>query len=146
MIAGITGPRTGASQRALLSVAQTLCAYNVRVLHDGDCIGVDAEVYYLARAFGIHVELHPPTNPKYRAYCARLGDVVHPEKGYHDRDMDTVNAAEFMIGVPNVVSVHIKPTGGTGWTIDYARSVLKPLVLIWPDGSATYERWDKINA
>jgi hypothetical protein len=151
MHAGITGPRRGASQPALLAVAQTLCAFGVTTLHDGDCIGVDESAYYLARAFGIHVVLHPPVNPKYRAWCGMLENEYDshntwwPAKPYHDRDRDVVNESAFLIAVPDVVSVHIKPTGGTGWTIDYARSIGHPMVTIWPNGVATYERWEQIN-
>jgi hypothetical protein len=143
MHAAVTGPRTGATRHALIAVAQTLCAYNVTVLHNGDCIGVDKAVYYLARAFGIYVILHPPKNYKWRAFCGDHADEWREEKGFHGRDRDMVNESEFLISVPDGISEH--PAGGTGWTTEYAREVNKPLVLIWPSGNATYERWEKID-
>ena len=140
--AGITGPRTGATHAALLAVAQTLCAYNVKVLHDGDAVGVDESVYHLARALDIHVILHPPQNPMWRALCGDSKDTLRPEKGYYNRNMDIVDESDFLISVPAKVGLI---TGGTGHATDYARETDKPLIIIWPDGKATYERWDMPN-
>jgi hypothetical protein len=142
--AAVTGPRTGATKPALLAVAQTLCAYNVTVLHDGDAVGVDESVYHLARALGIHVILHPPKNYKWRAFCGDNRDTFRDEKEFHERDRDMVDESKFLISVPPT-ALDPSGTGGTGWTVDYARSVNRPLVLIWPNGHATYERMEKIQ-
>jgi hypothetical protein len=141
--AAVTGPRTGATQPALLAVAQTLCAYKVTVLHDGDAVGVDYSAYHLARAFGIHVILHPPTDYKWRAFCGDARDTFREEKPFKVRDRDMVDESEFLIAVPNTIGDH--PTGGTGYTVEYVRSVNKPLVFIWPNGHASYERWEQFN-
>ena len=142
--AAVTGPRKGATQPALLAVAQTLCAYKVIVLHDGDAVGVDESVYHLARALGIHVILHPPTSYKWRAFCGDSRDTVRGEKSFKVRDKDMVDESDFLISVPPT-ALDPSGAGGTGWTTDYARSVNKPLVLIWPNGHATYERWEKFS-
>jgi hypothetical protein len=140
MHAGVTGPRKGATKSALIAVAQLLGAFNVTELHDGDALGVDESVYHLARAFGIHVTLHPPKNYKWRAFCGDSKDTWWSEKDYHERDRDIVDESRFLIAVPWIMDIN--PSGGTGYTVGYAREVGKPLVLVWPDGTATYERWD----
>lgn len=142
MIWGETGTRQGATKYQVASVAWLWAKYGIFRLHNGDCIGVDEQLFHLASAFRIPVTLHPPSISKYRAFCDKwdVGAQLMPEKGYHERDENIVKAAEVM------VSIQLKPfemtRGGTKHTTDYTRNQAKPLALIWPNGRISYERWD----
>lgn len=147
MIWAATGTRRGGTPYQIAAVGWLWSRYGITKLHNGDAIGVDAQLYHLAKAFRAKVELHPPTNPKYRAFCGLLDCVVTdteaiwwPEKPFKVRDRDMVNESEV------VVSVQWKAkeleTGGTRYTTDYARERKLPLALVWPNGHVSFERWN----
>lgn len=153
MIWGETGTREGAEARQLASVAWLFAKYGIKTLHDGDCVGVDSQLYDLAQAFQVGVVMHPPTNPNNRAFRG-MGDddlvVMRPAKGYFIRDKDIVDESEVMVGVPRQ---NLEPkdswkrgNGGTWWTINYARKQEKPLAIVWPTGFISYERWENVVA
>lgn len=147
MIWGETGTRYGATRLQLASVGWLWSRYEIKELHNGDCVGADEQLYYLARSFGATVTLHPPTDPKYRAFCGQSDCVVfdttitiRPEKTYFIRDRDVVDESDVVVGLPK------KPWeedhGGTWYTINYAREQEKPLAIVWPNGLISYERWN----
>ena len=98
MIFGFTGTRKGMTimQRAMLRTALSL--WEADKFHHGDCIGSDQQAGDIAKTEKCFIEIHPPSDPKYRAYCK--GDIIHPEKPYLDRDKDIVDSCDFMIGTP----------------------------------------------
>ena len=148
MIWGETGTRNGATRLQLASVGWLWSRYEIDCLHDGDCKGVDAQLYYLAQTFGVAEKvIHPPTNPKNRAYCGVGLDpddtLILPPKAYFVRDRDVVNASQVMVACPKqYFETEDKMPGGTWYTIYYTRSVKLPLAIVWPNGLIKYERWN----
>jgi len=126
MKVGITATRKGMSENQKTKFASDLRhlidgGFQIE-FHHGDCVGGDAEGDLIARNLGATIHIHPPVNPKYRAFCAQPGDVVYPEKPYLDRDRDIVNSVEIMYGGPKNHLVEEFRGSGTWTTIRYARS------------------------
>jgi hypothetical protein len=95
--------------------------------HHGDCVGKDELGHNLAKKFGWKVVVHPPSDPRLRAFCT--GDVILPPKPYLDRDFDIVCAAEFLFAVPDGLEENM-PRSGTWATVRMARSRGIP-ILAW---------------
>lgn len=152
MIWGETGTREGATRLQLASVGWLWSRYEIKSLHDGDCVGVDAQLYSLARTFGVgDIVIHPPTNPKFRAFCGLSDDgkyiyqgvTVEPTQGYYVRDRAMVDATAAVVACPKQNLEQGKMTGGTWYTINYTRRQEKPLAIVWPaTGFISYENWD----
>jgi hypothetical protein len=149
MIWGQTGTRDGATRLQLASVGWLWSRYPIDDLHDGDARGVDAQLSGLAKVFGVpHVTMHPPINPKNRAFCGISDDpdetLVLPPKEYFERDRDVVNAAEVMVACPkqNWENEDRRMRGGTWYTIYFTRKQHLPLAIVWPNGLIKYERWN----
>ena len=130
---GFTGTRKGMTPEQQASVRAIVGGFST--VHHGDCIGADEEMHDIAIAFGQSVVVHPPADPKLRAWCR--GDVVLPEKPYHDRNRDIVNAARYLLATPDSMKETTK--GGTWYTVRYARQEGKDILIVWPDGTWTSE-------
>lgn len=107
--------------------------------HHGDCIGSDAEAHEIVGRWAPNAELHvhPPSNPVARARCQ--GNVTYREKGYLERDRDIVDATVLLIATPK--TFHEVKRSGTWYTIRYARSQLRTIAIILPDGSLETENY-----
>lgn len=126
---GFTGTRHGMTTHQRPVVAELIrgCDW----LHHGDCDGSDREAHYIATALGIKTAAHPPSNLKLRAQCGAT--FIHQPKGYLQRDRDIVNATVRMIATPH--GMEEEERSGTWYTIRYAQSVGKPVMIVFPDGS-----------
>lgn len=153
MIWGETGTREGATRLQLASVGWLWSRYEIKGLHDGDCVGVDAQLYYLAKTFNVaEIVMHPPTKPEFRAFCGISDDgkylrsnvTVLPTKPYFVRDRAMIDAAGAVVACPKEYSELGKMPGGTWYTINYSRLQGKPLAIVWPYGLITYENWDRM--
>lgn len=127
-VVGFTGTQEGMSdyQKRVLRASLE----GVRELHHGDCIGADAEADAIARELGITVVIHPPSDPKKRAFCAKPGDVVWEPLPYLERNHDIVDEADVVIGTPKSGVEVLR--SGTWATIRYARSRGKRTLVIAP--------------
>jgi hypothetical protein len=127
---GITGTHHGGTLAQYHALREFLIALSPRYLHEGDCIGVDAQAAFIATGLGIYVVAHPPENPRRRAYAtANETRTCWP---YIVRDHHIVDETEMLIGVPR--HDHEVLRSGTWATIRYAVKVNKPVHLILPDG------------
>ena len=134
---GITAPRDGLSPhqiQALTSALMLAVTDGATHFHHGDCVGGDAEGARVAKALGMRLVCHPPTNPKLRAYVP--SDETRPAKGYLERDRELVNELAVgngaLLGFPRLPEV---PRGsGTWYTVHYARHKQVPLLCVTPDG------------
>jgi hypothetical protein len=99
---GVTATRWTVTSLQRHRVGEILDSYHdhpVRPwLHHGDCVGGDEIVQSMARARGLRTVVHPPTNPRFRAWCT--GDVIHDPLPYMDRNQEIVNSVERLIVVP----------------------------------------------
>jgi hypothetical protein len=104
--------------------------------HHGDCVGADAEFHQLCTGFKWWMVGHPSTH-NLRAFCDF--DETRAPKSPLVRNRDIVQESGVMIATP-FESVE-KESGGTWRTIKLTRRGGKPLVLVLPDGTVSYERW-----
>lgn len=100
-------------------------------VHHGDCVGADDDFNRLARQHHLVVIVHPPDDPKLRAYCTT--DVVYPERPYLARNRDIVDCSDTLIATPQETTGATK--GGTWYTVKYARKNNRRVIIVWPDGS-----------
>lgn len=133
---GFTGTREGMSPKQFDALSEILSGlvhmfpkqendWPGLVFHHGDCKGSDAEAHEIAYALGFWIVVHPPTNPKHRAFCA--GDEILPEQGYLARDRAIVDACDRLLVAP--LGPHA-PRSGTWYTHDYAESLKRPITIL----------------
>jgi hypothetical protein len=137
-IAAFSGTRKGMTLYQRQKFPVLLAHYGVHELHHGDCIGADAQAHKLARQHNprIWIVVHPPQNPKNRAYCK--GDATNPERPYLVRNQLLIDASQMLIATPKSRSEDRR--SGTWHAIRYARTQhVRPIVIVWPDGSITRE-------
>ena len=142
MIWGNTGTRHGATSAQLVSVSWLWNKYTITGLHNGDCKGFDTQAFYLGKAFGAFITLHPPTKGEWRSFLDKYADdqmEIRPHRPYFTRDKNIVTEATAMVACPyqSAEASH----GGTWWTINETRRQKKPLAIVWPSGAIKYERW-----
>ena len=133
---GFTGSRHGMTEGQKATVASLV--RNFAYLHHGDCIGADSDAHDIGMSDGALLCVHPPNDPRLRAY--RPADLLYDEKPYHDRNRDIVNACDLLVATPAETSE--QPSGGTWYTVRYAREVGKETVIVWPDGTTAVEGTD----
>ena len=100
--------------------------------HHGDCLGSDEESHKIVRNIGFwRVTIWPPIDPKWRAWCT--ADVLKLEQPYLKRNRSIMNATSLLIATPKSEL----EKGGTWYTINFARSRRKRVLIVWPDGEIT---------
>lgn len=123
---GFTGTRYGMSTRQKLELRKKLAG--ATEFHHGDCVGADAEADEIARDLDVGVVIHPPEDPKQRAFCRQPGDLILRPKPYLDRNKDIVNSVDLLIAAPRTMEEEVR--SGTWSTIRYARRINKQLVIL----------------
>lgn len=113
---------------------------DVKILHHGDCIGVDVQTAKIAEFMGVKTVCHPPSNPAARARHAST--VILPEKEYLDRNRDIVDAVDYMIVVPFEKEEILR--SGTWMTYRYAKKRDVDRTIIFPDGTSRLEKTERI--
>ena len=106
----------------------------VRVSH-GDCINADAEVHGMCQGLGIPVNIRPPSDDRFRAFCTPgLEDRLFPCRGYLERDFDIVSESCFLIALPNADRPASRIGSGTWTTVHYAEIAGMGTIILYPDG------------
>lgn len=118
MIVAMTGSQSGATPAQLDWFRQRLVDLGATELRHGDCIGADALAHTVARELGLRVVIHPPTRSDKRAYCN--ADAVLPARPYLDRNKDLVNAAGYLLALPDGPE---RTRSGTWSTVRYAQRI-----------------------
>jgi len=131
---GCTATREGMTSAQHSTVRGTLLGlwalYAARVFHHGDCIGGDAECAALAHEQGLWVIGHPPIKSELRAFYP--SDEERLPKSYLARDRAIVEQVDVLIACPAQEAEQSR--GGTWYTIRYARSLGRHMLVIGPDG------------
>ena len=133
---GFTGTQDGLTDIQLETLCNVLQALqNDRGLtefHHGDCVGADETAHRLVRDInaGCAIHVHPPDNPKKRAYCE--GGVLHEERPYLERNHDIVDACDVLIACPQTIEEQLR--SGTWATVRYARKIGKRVIMVSPLG------------
>lgn len=135
---GVTGTHLGATQAQQIVLRSLIQFLKPDEFHHGDCIGVDAEFHDIVREClqTSYIVVHPPTNPKRRAY--KQGDLIKPPRPFLIRDDEVIIASDLMFGVPCDFEEQLH--SGTWATIRHTRNFKKPLVIIYPDGTLETDR------
>lgn len=131
---GFTGTREGmteAQQVSLRVVLKLLSGW----WHHGDCFGGDAESHGIAKKMGLFVTVHPPINPKFRAFCS--GDETRPTYDYIERNRNIVTETQRLVAAPDTTKEEWR--SGTWATVRWARKLGKPIAIIRPNGQTVYE-------
>lgn len=121
---GFTGTRDGVSLERRGKLENFLIHFirgiNLKLtFHHGDCEGADEMAHNIALSLGYSIEIHPPTDDKFRAYC-KGAFLIHPEKPYLARNDDIVGISDLLIATPRDFTVG-SGKGGTWYTIQQAR-------------------------
>jgi hypothetical protein len=140
---GFTGTRNGMTKEQQDTFVKLPCLLKVEAAHHGDCVGSDAQFHFLMRCFDEDIPIigHPgfsaksPDDTINRAFCGV--DETREAKSHFARNRDIVNESDILIATPPTMNE--LPNGGTWYTINYARKVGKPRIIIWPDGSVNEE-------
>ncbi len=142
MIVGFTGTREGCTVLQLgfleLILREKLEA-PWSVLHQGCCVGADAQAVAIARRlFGGDVMIvgHPGNwGPLVDKDAVATSHPIRPERPPLDRNRTIVDECEVLVACPAGPEV---TRSGTWSTIRYARRIGKPVVIIYPDGTVDY--------
>ena len=117
------------TKEQLAKVNELLLA-RARYFHHGDCVGADAEAHEIASYLGMYIIIHPPENPKSRAFCPFYK--IRKEKPYLDRNHDIVNETDVLIACPDGCEEKIR---SDAWaTVRYARKANKLILIVYPSG------------
>jgi hypothetical protein len=128
---GVTGTQRGMTRLQRVTANHLLYrAARPLAVHIGDCIGVDTEMFVIAKTYGMRTVGHQPIDPKKRAFL--IYDEERPEKPYLERNHEIVNEAEQLIAVPKEYAEELR--SGTWATVRYALKRLKQVLIVWPDG------------
>lgn len=131
---GFTGTQAGMTSAQQVRLMQLLRGRQIE-FHHGDCIGSDAEAHEIARVCGARIIIHPPLNQAKRALCLG-GDVLAP-KAYLTRNRDIVRATGRLIAAPKESCEELR--SGTWMTVRFARTLGRPIWILWPDGACRVE-------
>lgn len=133
MKVGFTGTQRGmtAAQRTIFTGSLLLAKIGIDPeFHHGDCIGADAEAHSIAMKLGFIIHLHPPLDPKKRAFCPAPHEME--PRPYLDRNHDIVDATRLLIATPGEAVEQLR--SGTWATIRYARKQRRTVIIIGPCG------------
>ena len=137
---GFTGTRDGMTGAQLTQVKEVLTCLHPSEAHHGDCVGGDVQFHSTAQHVGfdggyqVVVVVHPPHNSTLRANTT--GDRVLPPRPYLERNRNIVDITKLLIAAPKGPETQ---RSGTWSTIRYARTIGRPIIIIWPNGTRTTE-------
>ena len=108
-------------------------------LNHGDCVGADAIAHGIALELGLKVIIHPPTNPKYRAYCNGDNVTILAEGEYKARNQTIIDNGDVLLALPN--TNHEFNRSGTWQAVRQARRRILPIIVCYPDGRVIRENF-----
>jgi len=133
VILGFTGTRRGMTMFQKTAISQMLADVRVMEAHHGDCVGADEEFHYLCFVRNIPIVIHPPEDPKLRAFCPNAYR-IEPPRPYIERNHIIVNSVGLMVAAPKEDYEPMAGRGqGTWSTVRYARQVGRLLRIVWPE-------------
>lgn len=139
MIIGITGTRCGINTKQKKILKKYL--QNATSLLHGDCVGADEDAHQIAYGMDLSVFIYPPIKKTYRAFC--VSDNIYQPEDYLVRNRRIVDNCSLLIALPK----QNKETnsGGTWYTVRYARRLKKPIIIIFPNCSVSKENYSEAH-
>jgi len=110
-----------------------------RYLQHGDACGADSFAHDVALLLGYQIVIHPPKNPKYRAF--RVDGKIHPEDSYQARNLNMVLSCDVLLALPNTNTEIVR--SGTWQTVRMARQNEVSVVIFFPDGRVITELFNE---
>lgn len=130
---GFTGTRHSLTNSQHAAIQRLLPTLRPDEAHHGDCVGADEAFHRICRTLAIPVVIHPPKEPKLRAWCDST--LMRPAAPYLSRNRQIVKDTQALIAAPKETAEPEPAQGqGTWSTVRYARRSGTPVYLIWPDG------------
>lgn len=135
IILGVTGTRNGPTRDQTDSIREIIDRYSFRsTLHHGCCVGVDEYTTMICRLRDWHIVAHPPIIKSYfDSHSYNISDVKLQEKNYLDRNQDIVLDSTILIAIPETEQETVR--SGTWSTVRFARTLLRPILIVWPSGT-----------
>lgn len=132
---GFTGTREQPTQEQRHALWKVLDWLEIDELHHGDCVGADSMAHFtVASMRGPKIVIHPPLDPRLRAFCPD-GERREPDE-YLVRNRAIVDETSVLVAV---VQGKERPRSGTWSTVRYARSLIRPVLVIWSDGTVSQD-------
>lgn len=132
---GFTGGRRGLTDPQLRTFKEVLTPEDDEIepgiFRHGSCIGADDKCGWIAHQLGYRIVLHPPSDPRFRAYS--YYDEIREEQSYLVRNMSIVLSCDELIACPNQSNEVVR--SGTWATIRYARRQQRKVMLVLPTGA-----------
>lgn len=141
MKVGFTGTREGMTVAQQTAFAAWVGANRdeIEEFHHGCCVGADeyagAQAYdwlHCGRVVGHPGDTKSLTSNRAKAYCHEIRDPLP----CLERNTIIVNACDVLIACPKGPG---ERRSGTWFTVRFARSCGKRIVIVWPDGKVTEE-------
>lgn len=136
---GFTGTQQGWSPRQLPEIRKFFLYLRSKGgaewLHEGDCIGSDAQANEVWREMLGKIHQHPPDIPDKRANSPF--DKTENPLPYLERNRFIVKASFLLVATPGQMGEELR--SGTWATIRYARTLHKPIFIFLPDGTLIKE-------
>lgn len=134
---GITATRKGLTEpqleRLKLEVLNVQVEEQPHTFHHGDCVKGDEAFHNLVKGWG-RVVVHPPLDPKLRAFCNDgVIVVIRKPKPYMMRNNDIAHEVDILFVCPKGFKQELR--SGTWSTFRMAKAIGKTVVIIYPDGS-----------
>jgi len=126
---GFTGTQAGMTIRQRNQLRRILQSYfdqGAVYFHHGDCIGADEQAHDIAEEIGYKVIIHPPVNPKKRAFKKPF--IARNPKQYMDRNQDIVDESDILIGAPKEEIEQLR--SGTWSTVRRAIKAEREVILL----------------
>lgn len=126
---GFTGTKNGTTHSQIRSFRLLTGLMDIDEFHHGDCVGADEQSHEILKDRVGSMIIHPPIDPKYRAWC--VGDYMWEEKDYLKRNEDIVNNSDVLIACPRGTE---EVRSGTWSTIRFAVKLRKTVIIINREG------------
>jgi hypothetical protein len=128
---GFTGNQDGQTSAQKQSVHDLLLKHQGTHFHHGDCIGSDEQAHAIALALNYAVIIHPPVDPRKRAYC-KGATAVREEKPYLKRNSDILKECSIVIATPRSYKEVVR--SGTWSTVRRAVDLKRKVLVVFRDG------------
>lgn len=130
--------------RLIQSIGQAGPTDEPHELHHGVCVGADKQAHEYAKAEGWRIVGHPPIIETWMAASIwNELDEIREAKQYLIRNADIVDETDILIACPRNQLQEWR--SGTWATIRYARTLKRPIVKIYGNGTIQVENYSGMD-